>query len=91
VSLLKPQYNVATFNNYPRGVDGLYGTGVDRYGYLIGESIAFNTAHGRIRGARDSGGTISNEADFIFVDGDEVSFYVSGVDFPATTKGGTAV
>ena len=48
--------------------------------------IAFNTAHGRIKGARDLWGAISNEADFIFVDGDKVSFYVSGVDFPATAK-----
>ena len=84
VSLLKPQYNIVTFNNYPKGTDGLYGTGIDRYGYVIGESIAFNTAHGRIKGARDLWGAISNEADF--VDGDKVSFYVSGVDFPATAK-----
>jgi hypothetical protein len=81
VSLLKPLYNVVRFKNYPKGADGLYGTGIDRYGYLIGESIAFNTAHGRIKGARDPGGVISNEADFIFIDGDDVSFYVSGADF----------
>lgn len=87
VSLLKPQYNIVTFNNYPKGTDGLYGMDIDRYGYLIGEIIAFNTAHGRIRGARDPGGTFSNEADFIFVDGDNVSFYVSGVDFAASAKG----
>jgi hypothetical protein len=86
VSLLKPQYNIVTFNNYPQGADGLYGSHIDRYGYLIGESIAFNTAHGRIKGARDPWGTISNDADFIFIDGDEVFFYVSGVDFPATAR-----
>ncbi|ODR99359.1 hypothetical protein AUC68_05150 [Methyloceanibacter methanicus] len=86
VSLLKPQYNIIKYGNYPKGSDGLYGTGIDRYGYLIGERIAFNTAHGRIRGAYDPRGMISNEADFIFVDGDKVSFYVSGVDFPATTR-----
>jgi hypothetical protein len=62
-----------TFNNYPKGTDGLYSTGIGRYGYVIGESIAFNTAHGRIKGARDLWGAISNEADFIFVDGDKVS------------------
>jgi hypothetical protein len=82
VSLLKPQYNVVTFNNYPKGVDGLYGAGVDRYGYLIGESVAFDTAHGRIRGARHPAVSFSNEADFIFVDGEKVFFHVSGVDFP---------
>src|SRR4029077_19595752 len=53
--------------------------------------IAFNTAHGRIKGARDLWGAISNEADFIFVDGDKVSFYVSGVDFPATAKPPTPI
>ena len=86
VSLLKPQYNIVTFSNYPKGTDGLYGTGIDRYGYLIGEDIAFNTAHGRIKGARDLWGTFSNEADFILVNGDDVSLYVAGVDFPATPK-----
>lgn len=86
VSLLKPEYNIVRFNNYPTGADGLYGTGIDRYGYLIGENIAFNTAHGRIKGARDPWGTFSNEADFIFVDGDKVSFYVSGVDFQPTAR-----
>jgi len=91
VSLLKPQYNVVTFKNYPKGTDGLYGTGIDRYGYLIGESIAFNTAHGQIKGARNPLGTFSNEADVIFIDGDEVSFYVSGVDVPATEENARTV
>jgi hypothetical protein len=91
VSLLEPEYNIVRFNNYPKGADGLYGTGIDRYGYLLGETIAFNTAHGRIKGARDPWGTISNEADFIFVDGEKVSFYVSGVDFQPTAKGNQAV
>ncbi len=86
VSLLKPEYNIVRFNNYPKGADGLYGTGIDRYGYLIGENLAFNTAHGRIKGARDPWGTFSNDADFIFVDGDKVSFYVSGVDFQPTPR-----
>jgi hypothetical protein len=84
VSLLKPQYNVVRFDKYPQGTDGLYGTGIDRYGYLIGETVAFNTAHGKIKGARDPFGGFSNDADFIFIDGDKVSFYVSGVDFSAT-------
>ena len=33
------------------------------------------------KGARDPGGVISNEADFIFIDGGDVSFDVSGADF----------
>jgi hypothetical protein len=52
--------------------------------YLIGETVAFNTAHRKIKGARDPFGGFSNDADFIFIDGDKVSFYVAGVDFSAT-------
>ncbi len=88
VSLLQPDYNVVKFRNYPSGVDGLFGAGYDRYGYLIGESIAFNTAHGRIKGACDPRGSISNDADFIFVEGDKVSFLISGVDFPGSAAPG---
>jgi hypothetical protein len=79
VSLLKPQYNIVKFSNYPKGVDGLYRSEYTRYTYAIGKDLAFNTAHGRVRGARDPDGAISNDADFIFVEGDKVSFYVSGV------------
>ena len=53
----------------------------------MNEDLTFNTAHGRVKGARDPGGFISNSADFIFVDGDTVRLYVSGVDFPATAAG----
>jgi len=84
VSLLKPGYNKVQFAHYPKGTDGLYGAGFSRYGYLINEDVAFNTPHGRVRGARDPHGSISNSADFILVDGEDVRLYISGVDFPAT-------
>jgi len=87
VNLLQPEYNVIKFDNYPDGVDGLSGTGYNRYAYQINESIAFNTAHGKIKGSHNSKGFISNDADFIFVEGDKVSFYISGVDFPSTPGG----
>lgn len=84
VSLLKPQYNFVKFNGYPRGKDGLYEKGFDRYGYCIGEAVIFNTAHGKIKGGRHPlMGAMSNDADCIFVEGDNVTLYVSGVDFPA--------
>lgn len=86
VSLLRPDYNVTKFAKYPRGDDGLFGAGYDRYGYLIGEGIAFNTAHGRFKGAHDPCGSISNDADFIMVEGDNVSLFVSGKDFPASSS-----
>jgi len=67
VSLLKPEYNIVKFSNYQRGVDSLYGSKYARYAYAIGEDLALNTAHDRVRGARDPNGVISNDADFIFV------------------------
>ena len=83
VSLLKPEYNVVRFANYPKGADGLYGSDLVRYGYMICEPISFNTSHGRFRGSRDTAsGFITNDADSIFVEGDTVKLFVSGVDFP---------
>ena len=84
VSLLKPEYNVVKFASYPKGADGLYGSDFVRHGYAICEAISFNTAHGRIRGSRDAAtGFITNDADSIFVEGNTVKLFVSGVDFPA--------
>lgn len=84
VSLLKPEYNVVKFASYPKGADGLYGSDFVRYGYAICEAISLNTAHGRIRGSRDATtGFITNDADSIFVEGNTVKLFVSGVDFPA--------
>lgn len=83
VSLLKPNYNIIKFPNYPKGTDGLYGSGYVRYGYAIRECFSFNTAHGRIRGGRNAiTGSITNDADAISVEGDIVNLFESGVDFP---------
>lgn len=84
VSLLKPEYNVVKFASYPKGADGLYGSDFVRYSYAICEAVSFNTAHGRIRGGRDAvTGFITIDADSIFVEGNTVKLFVSGVDFPA--------
>lgn len=84
VNLLKPAYNVVKFANYPKSADGLYGSDFARYGYVLCEPFSFNTAHGRIRGSRDAAtGFITNNADSIFVEGNTVKLFVSGVDFPA--------
>lgn len=83
VSLLKPDYNVVKFANYPKGKDGLYDAGFDRYGYAICECLTFDTAHGRVRGGRDPlTGFVTNDADSIFVDGENARLYIAGVDFP---------
>lgn len=82
VHLLSPEYNGEKFKNYPRGTDGLYRSGYGRYGYVIGEEMAFNTARGSFRGSLGRGGMIDNDADAIFVTGDEVTLFRAGVDFP---------
>lgn len=77
VNLLKPPYNSELFKNYPKGKDGLYGQGYHRYGYVIGEQMAFNTAHGTVRGGIEPSGMISNDADAIFVEGETVTFHTA--------------
>lgn len=91
VNLLKPQYNVQLFKNYPKGADGLYGSDLVRYGYVIAEQFAFNTAHGMIRGGVRDDGMINNDADAIFVEGDTVKLFRSGIDFPAESTTADAV
>lgn len=92
VSLLKPEYNVVKFASYPKGADGLYGSDLVRYGYAICDAVAFNTAHGRIRGSRDAAtGFITNDADSIFVEGNTAKLFVSGVDFPGELPQAAAI
>lgn len=77
VHLLDPPYNRQKFVNYPKGKDGLFGQGYQRYGYVIGEQMAFNTPNGRVRGGVDQFGMISNDADAIFVEGETVTFHTA--------------
>jgi hypothetical protein len=81
VHLLRPNYNNTLYPNYPQGKDGLYNSGLTAYTYAISEGMAFLTKFGRIKGGRERELTISNDADFIFVKGDEVTFHISGIDF----------
>lgn len=85
VSLLKPSYNSTLYGNYPKGKDGLYGIGYHSYTYAISEGMAFRTVYGTIKGGRERDITMSNEADFILVEGDNVTFHISGVDFHANS------
>lgn len=77
VHLLDPPYNREKFVNYPKSKDGLFGQGYQRYGYVIGEQMAFNTLHGRVRGGVDQFGIITNDADAIFVEGETVTFHTA--------------
>ena len=81
VKLLDPRYNDQKYPKYPKGSDGLYGTGLTRYGYVIDENITLNTSRNVIKGAHDPVHGMSNDADSIFVDGEEVRLCVAGVDY----------
>lgn len=85
VHLLNPPYNREKFINYPKGRDGLFGQGYRRYGYVIGEQMAFNTLNGRVRGGVDRFGLISNDADAIFVEGETVALYTAEAMAAAAT------
>ncbi|MWL91223.1 hypothetical protein [Cupriavidus sp. SW-Y-13] len=85
VSLLNPQYNKVLFKSYPKGKDGLYDSGYTRYVYSIGETLTFSTPKGEVKGDWDAvRDFMSNGADAVFVEGDEVRLLVSGTDFPNT-------
>ncbi|RBA24364.1 hypothetical protein [Herminiimonas fonticola] len=76
VSLLDPHYNVTKFRNYPKGNDGLYGAGLNGYGYIINENFRFNTATALFKGFRSEAG-FDNRQDSIYVEGDEVNLILS--------------
>ena len=70
------------YQAYPKGSDGLYGSQLVRYGYVIGENITFNTPNGRFRGSWDPATKfISNAGASIFVEGDKVSLFLSGTHY----------
>lgn len=72
ISQLRPGYNGVRYEQYPRGRDGLFGAGLDRYGYAIAEDLVFRTAAGEFRGARDFATGLADRGDLLFIDGDEV-------------------
>lgn len=77
VRLLDPHYNVTKFQNYPKGSDGLYGTGLNNYGYILNENFRFNTATAVFKGFW-SEVSFDNRQDSIFVEGDRVELHFGG-------------
>jgi hypothetical protein len=73
VSLLEPAYNKVVFASYPRGRDGLFGSGLDRYGYAIRENLVLKATAGQVVGDRETrSGLTGDGAYVILVDGDSV-------------------
>jgi hypothetical protein len=75
VSFLLPTYNDIKFHTYPKGVDGLYGTGLDHYSYVINENFIFRTLNEQFKGCRGLFGPIDNRQDSITVEGDKVEMF----------------
>jgi len=78
VKILNSKYNTVKYNSYPKGSDGLYDTGLTRYGYVIGEDISLITDSESIEGKHisESVGWPST-MDFIYICGDEVTLIKS--------------
>ena len=72
VKILDSKYNEEKYENYPAGVDGLFGKGFDRYGYIIDEDIEFKTERRSFRGVHDYFSNPSVHPDFIFTQGEKV-------------------
>ncbi len=73
VKILNSKYNEEKYEKYPRGEDGLYGRGLDRYGYIIDEDIEFVTARRSFRGVHNYFTNRATHPDFIFTEGDTVT------------------
>jgi len=76
VHLMDPQYNVTKFASYPKSVDGLYGQGHTRYGFLIAENLTFKSGTLIMRGSWNPRlGVLDNHADRITVTGHVVEMF----------------
>ncbi len=80
ISVLKPPYNKQLYKGYPSGSDGIYGRGYTGYTYSLSDGMVLRTAYGSMKGAREFNFTMSNDADFISVKGDEVTLHIAGVE-----------
>ena len=79
VNLLDPRYNDQKYAAYPRSVDGLYDSGLRAYAYVIDENIVLNTGTATIKGAHNRFHTVSNSADGICIQGEDVRL-IAGKD-----------
>lgn len=73
VRILESKYNEEKYLNYPKGKDGLFGKGLDRYGFMIDEDIEFVTASRSLRGVHRYFELQLDHPDFIFIEGESVS------------------
>ena len=68
IKLMDTKYNEVKYINYPEGVDGLFDTGLHRYGYTINENVVFKTNVVQFSGAHG----LAEKKDVLLVEGKEV-------------------
>ncbi|MCZ8408182.1 hypothetical protein O9649_10315 [Achromobacter dolens] len=81
ISILRPKYNSQLYSNYPKGKDGIYSEGYTGYTYSLSDGIILRTQYGSMKGAREGELTLSNNADFISIQGDSVKLHIAGIDY----------
>jgi len=71
------RYNTVKYKQYPRSTDGLFGSNLTRYAYVIAEDITLRGAAGTIRGGFHPYLPNANGADGILVDGDNATLLLA--------------
>lgn len=69
IKLMSTKYNQVKYTNYPKGLDGLYSSGLHRYGYSINEDISFKTKALEFNGARG----ITAKKDLVLIENDKIN------------------
>lgn len=72
IKILKSEYNIQKYENYPQGVDGLFDSGLTSYCFYINECYTFSTDTASIKGARLYDFDPAGQPDFIGIKGDKV-------------------
>ena len=75
IRILDSKYNKIKYKQYPKGKDGLYNSGLTRYGYTIAEDITFITDTEKISGCYAPEGCIADKSDCILIEGDTVDLF----------------
>ncbi len=73
IHILKSSYNEIKYAQFPKSTDGLYGCGLTRYGYVIGEDIILRTEEANIRGRLWNESELPENADLILIENDKVT------------------
>ncbi|RYZ77889.1 MAG: hypothetical protein EOP05_00220 [Proteobacteria bacterium] len=80
LKFLKTEYNTETFENYPKGRDGLYNLDLDGYMYSLGEDLKLTTDTAELRGSFEpiASARRGMRADCIVIRGNTVTLVRAG-------------